>query len=497
MTPKKIFLSYKSSDPKDKKSAKRIKEILEGLSRDAVQVFASDESIHAGDNWRPVINKEINEADYLIFLYTDRHANWDWCHFEAGLFLKTAPESVEVDKRRIFCIHPASVGDPPSPLGTFQHIKLPDALESLVNFLVQLFVGDDPIRKLWFDSNSERIRQMATDISDEVGRMAVTSLQLCRYITLRGKTQPNLDLPSDGGTIAQAIPDSYIVETDEASLKELFGKAGTTKSGAPWTWGEVKPDGQDAWVSELATAMARYIRNETTPHPIRSSFKSPKGLDYKPILSKVNRRPDEYSFHVLFLAQSWEGGTRTDAVSSFKELMERLVDLVKSTEQGDTIRFLAYTPAVGFLAETEELWEKLRNCMWDRADEIDMICLDDDDLVRWHGLFAGKKTARSSGFIDAPLIQKANAVSTELFNRSKAEGRHPKRKAFSELPGFYLFKNSKRALIVAPVGVPLVRDADGASIKKELTESKVEMFGLDTNVPQIVKNAGLTFERFR
>ena len=88
MIPKKqVFLSYKSSDPQDKLSGNKIKKILESISPDAVQVFASDESIHAGTKWRATIREQLRKSEYLIFLYTDPHANWDWCHFESGLFL--------------------------------------------------------------------------------------------------------------------------------------------------------------------------------------------------------------------------------------------------------------------------------------------------------------------------------------------------------------------------------------------------------------------------
>jgi hypothetical protein len=243
--------------------------------------------------------------------------------------------------------------------------------------------------------------------------------------------------------------------------------------------------------------MAVYIRDQTTTNPIRSLFKKKGGPDYRPILTKVNRSSDDFAFHVLFLAQTWEQRDRTDSVSSFSDLMERLIELIQSTEAGDTIRFLAYTPAIGFLAENEALWKKLEDCLLARAKIIDMICLDDEDLARWHARFRGKATARSEKKITPALINRAGEVSRKLLERIEAIGRSPTRKKFTELPGFYLFKNRKRALIVAPVGVPLL-SADGPQeMGAELKQSKVEMFGLDTNTGQILDNAGLTFSSFR
>jgi hypothetical protein len=498
--PTRIFLSYKSSDPNDDKSAKEIKRILERVSPDAVKVFVSDESVHAGDKWRARISEELNASHYLVFLYTDCEARWDWCLFEVGLFLTTAPEGVDKDKGRIFCIHPVSVGEPPDPLADFQHIKLPQNKDRLKDFLVKVFVSDDPIRKLWFNSNPDLIGRMADEVAEAVDRMAVCSQSLCRYITLRGTELPDLTLSSNGRSVAQAIPDSYIVDTDDTSLQEVFGKYGGPKDGTKLKWKDVKPAGHHSWISELATSMAQYIKEDRIPEPIRSPFKKGNGDDYIPILSEVNRRPDEYAFHVLFLRQTWKGERRTDAVSSFKDLMERLIELIESTPTGSTIRYLAYTPAIGFLAESESLWEKLRDCIVRKAAQIEMICLRDDELASWHGRFEGKKTARPRGRIDAYLIQQANEASKELILRLGEEGRQPIQKEFNALPGFYLFGNSKRAIIVAPVGIPLLQKTEGSGTHKPPTESKVEkveMFGLDTNVPQIVQDASLTFARFR
>src|SRR5262245_35339224 len=120
---KKIFLSYKGSDPKDRQSATEIKRLLENVSREAssaaVQVFVS-ESLQAGASWRTDILKALRESDYLIFLYTDRFAHWEWCHFEIGLFLQGSSQGREEEEKDIFCIYPKAVGDPPSPLSDFQ-----------------------------------------------------------------------------------------------------------------------------------------------------------------------------------------------------------------------------------------------------------------------------------------------------------------------------------------------------------------------------------------
>ncbi len=308
----------------------------------------------------------------------------------------------------------------------------------------------------------------------------------------------------EAGALSRSLPVSFVIpyrlglsEADVSGPLALFQSVGADASGtrklltalSSCSEPKMAEDRLDRFFDVWWPSLSARI------NAIPVQTKSPKNIrDDRALLEEILQLARS---QMATAVSPGESGKRTEAVSSFKDLMERLTDLLRSTEAGDTVRYLAYTPVLGFLSETEDLWKKLQTCMEQRADQIDMICLKDDDLAHWHGRFAGRNTARGETPVEASLIQKANEVSRVVLGRLEAQGRPPMRRPFAELPGFYVFKNSTRALVVAPVGVPLMRDADRASIEKEWTESKVEMFGIDTNVPQIVKNAGLAFVRFR
>jgi hypothetical protein len=489
---KKIFLSHRASDPNDRQSAYRIKDILEELAPEAVGVFVSDKDIPAGDQWRSKLAQELKEARYLIFLYTDRQANWDWCHFEAGWFLSSLPaESADSPGRPIVVLHPESIDLANSPLQPYQTIPLPRHTPRLEQFLVDLSVEEDPLRKLWLQANPGRLRTMAEQIEAEVKRMEIRSTRWSRSITLRGAEAPDLS----------EVPRSYRVEIDEGSLQELFDLRGPGRDGKAWTWEDLMSDSlrQQAWVAELAKSMAACILDGKRPQPISGNFRTSRGGTYHPVLHRIGRSDLGYSFEVLFLEDTDED--RTDSVSSFADLIERLIDLLDYTDRGDPIRFLAYTPALGFLTETEARWVRLRQAVMAKARQIDLICLNENELRRWHREFAGKKTARGKTESETPtitdsLIEAADEASMMVLSALREAGRPPTQKAFGEMPGFYLFKNTKRAIIVAPVGVPLLTDRDDVLANRTAVEAKVEMFGLDTTVGSIIENADLAFTRF-
>lgn len=108
------FLSHKA---KDGELAKQIANALTTVLR-RVPVFLS-EHISPSDDWRKVITKNLNRADFFILLFTDPDDDWSWCLFEAGY---VARNDFSGNDRPIYCIHPHDV-EPPSPLAHLQTIS--------------------------------------------------------------------------------------------------------------------------------------------------------------------------------------------------------------------------------------------------------------------------------------------------------------------------------------------------------------------------------------
>ncbi len=93
----------------DKDAATAIKKLL--CENFIVEVFQSsdDESIPGGQAWRTAINNALENAKYLLLLFTDTQYTWDWCMYEAGYFLRNQHDAVD---RHLMILHPVGVPGP-------------------------------------------------------------------------------------------------------------------------------------------------------------------------------------------------------------------------------------------------------------------------------------------------------------------------------------------------------------------------------------------------
>lgn len=214
-------------------------------------------------------------------------------------------------------------------------------------------------------------------------------------------------------------------------------------------------------------------------------------------------------------------------ITSFNELMKIVSDLIRRTGRHDTVRILAYTPALGYLARTQEESNALLEALNLRGGRVKIACLQEQELWTWHTMFKNKRTAR--GVIDCELIKNANLAAERVLRdlehagSADPEQKNVFRKSFCELPDYYAFANRDRAVIVVPFSLPQLpmrtqehlqglfsgggfspeqlRDAEPALIERLLRcettvkarsldamlgGSPVEMFGIVTNNPQIV-----------
>jgi hypothetical protein len=485
---KKIFLSHRASDDEDRASANKIKEIFERLGPRAVEVFVSGKSIDAGQEWRKRVVAELRESQYLVFLYTDLHANWNWCHFEAGRFLSfmSTNDGADGADKRIVVLRPDGL-PVPSTLDDYMSIEVPTDIERLEQFLDSLFIENDPVRRLWLKTQQNALREMAQEIAEEVVRMACSTTSLVPWLVLRGKENPDADATKLG---------NYTVRMEKEAQQEVFNYAGVPVDGRDLMWRDIVSEDIAAqpWVAQLATSLSEFIGNKH-PTQIDSYYEAPNGGVYRPMLRQIDRSGVGYSAELLFLRYGDE--LRTDPVQSFSELMLRLTRLIRETQKGDYIKFLAFTPALGFLAEHEPLWNDLRVAMEEKAGQIDLICLNEPTLKKWHSLFIGKPTNRDPDIIDADLVARADEASEQLVRTIQKARRDPRRKSFDQMPGFYCFKNRQRAIVVAPLGVPLL-DKNNEALPgwSTLVDRDVQMVGLDTKAANILDNVDSTFMRF-
>ncbi|HBB87267.1 MAG TPA: hypothetical protein DC047_06600 [Blastocatellia bacterium] len=168
-------------------------------------------------------------------------------------------------------------------------------------------------------------------------------------------------------------------------------------------------------------------------------------------------------------------------ITQFPDLVQWVADLIVETAPDDVARILTYTPALGFLTRPEGEWRRLHKLLL-RRHNIQLICLQSEDLSKWHKRFKGKRTERPEREIGEELIDRANRISEEIIadKRKQVDTRmkHVIERRWDEMPGYYLFANSKRAIIAAPLFLP-------SDPNKPATQSKADDYLGDTPVAML------------
>jgi len=210
-------------------------------------------------------------------------------------------------------------------------------------------------------------------------------------------------------------------------------------------------------------------------------------------------------------------------ITTFPDLIDRLTAMLLRARRGkDSVHFLAYTPALGYIALEDEEFRSFDNALHDRGSgllpPVDMVCLSKEGLEEWHNLFIGRRTRRKNfggasggaaaptlkpakrGVVDPSLAQAATdegeAIVRNLVNESRRAKEEPrvKRLPFEFLPGYYFFVSSDRAIVVAPLQLPFPK---GAPRKDDKERGEVQMLGFETNDRSIIRDLKRTYESYK
>jgi hypothetical protein len=209
-------------------------------------------------------------------------------------------------------------------------------------------------------------------------------------------------------------------------------------------------------------------------------------------------------------------------ITTFPDLIERLTMMLKRAKGEEVVRFLAYTPALGYIALEDNEFNDFYLALQRTADSkgrrpVDMICLSHKDLVDWHDLFIGRKTRRKKfadapagdggatqkparpGIVDPNLAAAATKMSEYIVDLVEAKtptSNEPRIKClpFDFLPGYYFFVSSDRAIVVAPLQLPFPK---GAPKAEQQSRGAVQMLGFETNDRAIIHDLKGLHESFK
>jgi hypothetical protein len=169
-------------------------------------------------------------------------------------------------------------------------------------------------------------------------------------------------------------------------------------------------------------------------------------------------------------------------IKGFPKLIRKVCKMSNEATSQEPIRILAYTPALGYLAEPDE-WFRLFNALTTLTDDgkhrTKIICLKKEDLDVWHRQFVGRTTSRER--ITLERAENATQAAKNLLEAlsKDSEGNDTKNATVIELPwhfmpGFYLFITKKRALVVTPLFLPFPK---GVPYQENLPQ--VEIIGIE------------------
>lgn len=191
-------------------------------------------------------------------------------------------------------------------------------------------------------------------------------------------------------------------------------------------------------------------------------------------------------------------------ITSFDELAERVITLAKTVRNGDTsdvLRIASWTPAIGFFALDDKLYNNLTKELTelhDGAAQCKIVCLELNDmdkspsgpLADWHAQYSGLQCRRFPHGVQSVEIAAANAASATTLSRIR-----PANYAFAKeevLPDYYFFVTRKSAIIVAPLHLPLLalkatKTTPEAKAKIVIRPNDLEMVGIETSDRRVIE----------
>lgn len=451
--PLKVFISYKHEDLRVAEAAKQT---LERLGRNAVQV-AYSQDLRSGDPLHERLRNELAAADILILLYTDPSQDWKWCMYEVGLFVGQRGADEE---RPVICLC-GTDQKRPSPLSDRTIVTdirtLLGDLFTTEKYVTKAIIK--PSQSVWKD-----LDDAADDLAQYFRASPITYLLNRIVIRVPGNAPLNKALVS---------------EVDRSGAFRLFHRRFASRL----SFGDLDDNDPER---RLTTELAKAFENPE-PNPIPFTLQDPDSSQkhYRPLLYQQYTRPDgAREFHVAFMEETPLVLNRP--INSFVELMVELRSLIRSTHVSDEIRMLAYTPAIGFLSCPGE-WPELQSCIFDSRAKVVLTCLQLQELKTWHGLFRDRY-ARTYGKILDEHIKAANEVAEQML--VKFDNPPPYERTWHDMPGYYIFQNDVRAIIVAPSFIPrLYADPQSDWESQDDSARSVEMFGFMTRNRSIIKQA--------
>ena len=476
-----IFLSHKHEDTE---LAKKLKQILLRPNSATLDVYICEEIV-SGTQWFKWIQDKLIHSNILILLFTGHtDKDWDWPLYEAGLFTDLNNNS----SKKVICLNCLSTEvaekykESLKPLEHLQQYKTANR-DDLVKFVRELYInkgekglsGSEDALAEGLQEDAEQRERLINDLSELLSQQPSEINCLGKRITLKVKSE---------FLGRNSIPDEALISCDGEAMATLFNRSW----GIEHLWKALYISGSEKnndWIQELWESLNGIYDGTIPSAPKRLYFPShdPRKAYYAIPIQHQKYQNGYHAFTILFTEEPrWSGKSFTEAITSFKALMEKSSHLIKSTEPTEQIRIIAYTPALGFLSRSATEWDRLKEAFRNTKANISITCLDKELLSKWHSNFIGRQTERNIGKIDIKLAEMATQQSEKLLEETSNV--QAKRVQWCNLPQYYIVSNNKWAIIVVPFFLP--EQDDKYTEKERGGLPRVDMVGIMTNDTNIL-----------
>jgi len=276
-----IFISHKM--PTDTPLAQEIGSKLALYGGNQVKVTHAGKFRH-GEKWRERIQRELNDAQWLIFLSTDQDEDWGFCLFECGYFRHTM-ESNENKRLLTFCRKDDEISE---SLKEFNAVVITE--DAVVTLLEDIYTKD-PWKispELELDDLKKNAKEIVSTFmgSERVEQNFEVATSITIELVLTEGTKADLK--------RNRIPDGVTI-TGTKDWQQLFGRDIDTGG---WVWRDLIKDWPHGEVYEFLIAkMISDALNARMPKGILLRTADPDRL-YRMTLRRYERMAGEkYRFH--------------------------------------------------------------------------------------------------------------------------------------------------------------------------------------------------------
>ena len=168
MTPKKVhvFISYAHAD---REIAKVLRKELVEVNRDGVVCFLDSESIPRGEQFEPIIGREIRRADWLIVVFTGEQS--EYCGFETGMFVQMRSGSRKRNTKLV-CLHDTE--GVPTLFRNHQNCRVVDPVPSMGMSEEEFYLNSTAAKLLRDFYEYDDLYPATTDASDTQRKFLIT-----------------------------------------------------------------------------------------------------------------------------------------------------------------------------------------------------------------------------------------------------------------------------------------------------------------------------------